>query len=475
MTDIAIAQMTLPQVRAAASELLDNTDGDLAGADAERFAALTRRADQLRRDDEAARDILDGVRSGRYLTEGEGSGVSGDRYRDQEDRSPATRQRDAALRTLERHVSAGTLPADSAELVEGLVEHGSARSRSWAARWAAVAGSEHYRNAFAKRVANPEDGHLSWTAPESEAWRAATAINSERAMSLTDTAGGYLAPLEVDYSIRLTNGGTNVPLLDIARVIPTTSDVWSGINTAGVSAEWLAEAAEAAEATPVLASPTIPAHKMSAFAPYSVELEGDAVNLLQQLGTVLFDAAETLLATALTTGSGDGQPTGIVTALAASAGGSSIVTSDGSEALAASDFYKLQNALGPRYQPNARFMASLAILNAARQFETGAGALKFPGLHNTPPSLLGRPVHENSVMDAVVNPAATEANYAVIYGDFSAFTVTLRVGAQIELVPHIVGANRRPTGQRGAWLWGRYGSDCINDAALNILNVATTA
>ena len=57
------------------------------------------------------------------------------------------------------------------------------------------------------------------------------------------------------------------------------------------------QAAEAADASPTLAQPSIPAW-LSAFTPFSVELEGDANALVTQLGTVLADAAEQLLATA---------------------------------------------------------------------------------------------------------------------------------------------------------------------------------
>lgn len=380
--------------------------------------------------------------------------------------------RDPAMRTLDRHVTRGTLDAEAAQTAEQLVTTGPARSRSWASRWAVEAGSDEYRGAFAKRAMDPEAGHLQWTEPEAAAWRTVSALQAERAMSLTDNAGGYVVPLDLDPALRLSNAGTNVPLLQIARVITTTSDVWSGVTTAGVSAEWLAEATEAAEATPSLAQPSIPAYKMSCYAPYSVELEGDAVSLLTELGAVLFDAAEQLLATALTTGDGSGKPTGIVTALT---GTGSVVTGDGSEALAASDFYKLQNALGPRWQANASFMAALPTINAARQFESANGSLLFPGLHQTPPTMLGREIRENSVMDSALNAAATETNFLAIYGDFSQYVVTTRVGSQVELVPHVLGENRRPTGQRAVWLWGRYGADAIVDSAFAMLNVPTTA
>ncbi len=50
-----------------------------------------------------------------------------------------------------------------------------------------------------------------------------------------------------------------------------------------------------------------------------------------------------------------------------------------------------------------------------------------------------------------------------------------RVGMNIELVPHLFGANRRPTGQRGLYAWLRAGADSIDDNAFRMLNVATTA
>ena len=50
-----------------------------------------------------------------------------------------------------------------------------------------------------------------------------------------------------------------------------------------------------------------------------------------------------------------------------------------------------------------------------------------------------------------------------------------RIGATLKIVQHIVGASRRPTGQRGALLWFRTGSDVVTPNAFRLLNVATTA
>jgi hypothetical protein len=73
MTDIDIERMSLEQTRAAAQELLDGTTGDLAGADAERFQALTQRAEQIREQDRqrstTRRDLLQRLASGDVMLE----------------------------------------------------------------------------------------------------------------------------------------------------------------------------------------------------------------------------------------------------------------------------------------------------------------------------------------------------------------------------------------------------------------------
>ena len=50
-------------------------------------------------------------------------------------------------------------------------------------------------------------------------------------MSSTDTAGGFLIPFQLDPSVLISNDGTNNPLLQISRVIQTTSDVWNGVTS----------------------------------------------------------------------------------------------------------------------------------------------------------------------------------------------------------------------------------------------------
>lgn len=384
--------------------------------------------------------------------------------------------RDAALRTIDGAVSAGKLASRGAELVETLMHTGTPVAQTWSQRWAAAAGNPAYERAFAKLVGNPTQGHLTWTSEEAEAFRRVAEVQTEqRAMSLTDNAGGYMVPLTLDPAVQLTSNGSTNPLRQISRVVTTTTDAWQGVTSAGVTAEWTAEAAEVADASPALGSPSIAVHKADAFVPFSFEVQGDASGFMSELAQLLMDGAEQLNATAYTTGTGVGQPTGIITSLVGSAGTVPLVPPATPETLASGDVYSVQNALPPRFQPNARWCANLSILNTLRQFETTNGALKFPALQDGDPMLLSRPVHELSNMDGSLNPSATESNYVLLYGDFSQFVIVDRVGSTVELVPHLFGSNRRPTGQRGALLWYRTGSNVVIPNAFRLLSVPTAA
>ncbi|MFD7246971.1 phage major capsid protein [Streptomyces massasporeus] len=437
----------------------------------QRFGNVTRRTEKLRetlrelRTGELRTLVMDRVGHTEGGTPFGQGGTSGGRSRSAE--------YDRAMRVVERSMQSGGLPEYGAERVARLLTTGLPAERSLVSRWAVAAGDEAYEAAFAKLVADPERGHLLWTPEEGDAFRRANAVQAEmRAMSLTGNQGGHMVPLTLDPAVILTSDGSINPLRRIARVVQTATNEWRGVTSAGATAEWKAEAVEVADGSPTLAQPAIPVHFGDSFVPYSFEVGMDAVDLLGELRGVLSDAADQLQATAYTTGTGVNQPTGIVTALA---GTSSEINTTGTEALVAADAYALQNALGARWQANAQWVAHLATINTFAQFETANGSLKFPELRVSPRQLLGKPMNENSNMDGSINAAVTANNFVMIYGDFRNFVIVDRIGSSIELIPNLFGSNRRPTGQRGAMLWFRTGSDSVNDAAFRMLDVPTTA
>jgi HK97 family phage major capsid protein len=83
----------------------------------------------------------------------------------------------------------------------------------------------------------------------------------QRAMSLTDSAGGFLTPFEIDFSVILTSAGSAIPLVQISRVVSTVSDVWHGVASAGVVSSWDAEASEVSDDSPAFSEPAIPNYK----------------------------------------------------------------------------------------------------------------------------------------------------------------------------------------------------------------------
>lgn len=170
---------------------------------------------------------------------------------------------------------------------------------------------------------------------------------------------------------------------------------------------------------------------------------------------------------AFVTGTGTGQPTGIVTALT---GSPQVVASGAADTFAVGDVYALDSALPARYAAGASWLAHRAIYNLTRRFDTQGGASLWTTLGNgLPQELLGRPVATAEAMDSTVTAAAS--NPILIFGDFSNYVIADRIGTTIEYIPHLFGAaGRRPTGQRGWYAWFRVGADSVNDAAFRMLD-----
>lgn len=378
-------------------------------------------------------------------------------------------QHGAGMRSLDAAVSAGRLDASGAEIVERIMSTGPTVAQSWSQRYAVAAGSPAYERAFAKLLTgDPARAHLTWTPEEGEAYRVVEGLRQEQRGLTTDGgSAGAMIPLTLDPTVLLTSAGSINPLRAISRVVQTATNAWQGVTSAGSTAEWIGEAGEVADASPTFASPSIPVYKGDVFVPYSFEAEMDALGFAAELGKILADAADQLTATAYTTGAGSTQPKGIITALIA-ASPSVVINSGTANTVKSSDAYALQNALPPRFQAGAQWAANIAILNTLRQQETTNGALAFPSLQNTPPTLLGRPANELSNMDGTIETSLE--NYALLYGRFDNFVIVDRIGSTLEIVPHIFGASRRPTGQRGALLWFRTGSDVVVPQAFRLLD-----
>lgn len=330
--------------------------------------------------------------------------------------------------------------------------------RSALSRWALAAGRDSYRSAFFKVLADPIKGHMLWDESERAAW--ADAEHVSRAVEVgTGPAGGYMVPYFLDPSVIITNDGAAGGIRNLVRNVVTTG-TWHGVSSAGVTTEWLAEGAEAADASPTVDDPAVPLEKLSVFVPFSFEAEASISLLSSELQRLIMDAYEVEMSRVIVAGTGSGQPTGVVTALAGQA-----IPLGTAGTLAASDVYALQNALGPRYQSRAAFAANLATINQLAQMETPNGALQFPSIEND--RLLRRVLAEDSTLSSV---GGGGGGASLAYGDFqSGYVAATGVGTRIELAPMLFGPNGRPNGTRGYFLWTTVGGNVVDTNAIKLL------
>lgn len=448
---------------------------DLTGADAERFDALEAEIGEARQRRDFLARLDTEQRSGRLSTEPghdsapnrpeDGPWHSPDLF-DHRGRVADPDVRSRALTAIERleHCpdevrSAGT---EAVETGDELV-----------AAWAITASDPAYRSAFWKLAADPTRGHLEFSAAEQAAYAASRAM--QRAMSLTDAAGGYMIPFTLDPSIILTDNGELDGILSLPRAVTIATDTWNGVSSTGTDFSWDGEATEVSDDSLTLAQPSIPVHKLQGFIPVSIEAFEDIANLEAEVRRVANDEFNQKLAVALTTGTGSDQPTGIITALD---GTGSEVAPATAETYAIDDVYALIEALPARYRMAAQWLAGLPTINSTRQFGTADAHTFLSHLDaDTPTRLLGKPLNESSAMRDTgdIDAAATADNHILLVGDWSRFVRVNRTGASVEFIPHLFGGNNRPTGQRGFYMYGRWGADSVDDNGFRVLNVATTA
>jgi HK97 family phage major capsid protein len=363
--------------------------------------------------------------------------------------------RDAALSTLEREGK--HLRSDELDKVESLVRSASGNcDGSQIAKRLLVTETEDYRTAWQKLVTQPTP---ILTQDESAA---VLRFNELRAASIgTDASGGYGVPVLIDPSIILTSQGSLNPFRSISRVITITNDEWKGVSSAGVTWSYDAEAAAVSDDSPTLAQPNVVAHMARGFIPYSIEVGGDYPDFAGEMARLLAEGYDELQASAFCTGSGSGQPYGILTALDANTNVEVTPTTDG--AFGAVD-------INDRYKANATWVMNHDVGNEVSSFSTsGMGSFFTVDLsQGNAPQLKGRPVAFASYFPDFT--ATTGASNILVVGDFRNYVIVERAGMNVELVPHLVDVtNNRPTGQRGWFAWARHGADSVNDLGFRLL------
>jgi HK97 family phage major capsid protein len=360
--------------------------------------------------------------------------------------------RDGAMKVLDGLTIPfrGVKSADAKETVRTLLDTIDDEEGTLARRVIAT-GNPTYARAFGKAVKALTVAGL--TSEES------------RALSVgVDTEGGFAVPVQLDPTIILTSAGSINPLRQIARVEQIVGKEWQGITSAGITVSRAAEAAEAGDNAPAVGQPVVRPTRVQGFVPFSVEADQDWNALQSEMTRLLAEAKDDEEAASFITGSGVApQANGLVQTLGA---GSNVITNTFNVA----GLYALEEALPPRFRTRARFLANKTIYNLVRQFDTAGGANLWVRLDAPqPPELIGYPAHEASVMSST--PGVIGQRFLLI-GDFNNFLIVDRVGMSVELVPHLFGANRRPTGQRGLYAIWRNNTKILTDNAFRIAHKA---
>ncbi|MFD8117088.1 phage major capsid protein [Streptomyces microflavus] len=310
-------------------------------------------------------------------------------------------------------------------------------------------GSPLYERAFGKAVAALTTDRLNTEE------RAALAVGS-------GATGGYAVPFNLDPTLILTSTGRINPLRRFARVESITVKTWQGVTTAGISVSRSAEAAEVAANEPELAQPEVTPTRVTGFIPFSVEIDQDWNAMRAEMARLLQDAKDEEESSSFVNGSGTGNnPQGIMT------GATTLVESGTTNVFAAGDVYALEEALPPRWREGAHFLGNKSVYNRIRQFDTQGGAQMWERIGaGQPAELLGYSAHEVSAMSS---DTTDETKGYLLFGDLKQFLIVDRVGMNVELVPHLLGANRRPTGQRGLLAIWRNTSEVLVPGAFRVL------
>lgn len=333
----------------------------------------------------------------------------------------------------------------------------------------------HYRTAFAKVMADQREllspqereamhrvhdvsrrnGVNQYTADEAR----------ERGITLSNVTG-VLVPAHLDPTITLSSDGSLNPYREIARVVPTTTNVWTGVTSAGITGGWSgAENTEVDDDTPSQASPSVTSHMADAFVPLSFQAFEDWMNAEAELMTMFVDYKSVLEEAAFTNGSGSNQPFGCVTALATTTSWVSCATNS---SFTASDLFSVKQALPGRWKPRARYVMNEAYNDRIRQFGTNDGSLYVVDLtEENAQTVLGKRAHLSTTMSSALS---TATNTVLVYGDWSQFVIADRLGLSVEVVANLFSAsNMRPTQSRGILAHWRVGSDVVVNSAFRLL------
>lgn len=358
------------------------------------------------------------------------------------------RAKDAALRIAEKLPVPRFLNAErSRENVMDLLENYDTTDGELAKRMV-VTSSKLYERAFGKLLVSQNPMLMN--------------PDEQRALAVgANATGGFAVPAQLDPTIVLTDSLGISPIRQLARVEQIVGNKWQGITSAGVTVSRDAEAEEVSDDSPTLAQPEVQPTRVQGFVPFSYEIDQDWGGLRGEVTRMLARAKTKEENVSFLTGDGLGNnPQGVLTG--------ATVTVATAGAFSAAHPYALDNALPAEFREGAAFLANKTIYNTIRQFAVTDGHSLWQRIGDGQPDrLLGYPDYEATGM--ATDPSVLGAKLMILGNFEEGFIIVDRIGMSIELIPHLFGANRRPTGQRGIYAIWRNGSKVLNPNAFRVL------
>lgn len=399
------------------------------------------------------------------------------------DRGPEFMQRKDPLADREQTrdytlLPAGDLIARAQNLVEtharrGLMPDRRGETATHSAQAPAIArhmlmyGGDEYYDAFREYVNDPTGPGLQ---------RAAGAL------SLASAQGGYLLPYFLDPTIVLTTDGTTNPYRRLASIKQITTNAYQGVNSAGVQAAYLDEAASAGTGNyQGVGQIQIGVKKAAAWIYGSLEANEDT-NFADQLPRLLQDGKDILEEQNFAVGTGGtglntGVPLGVVAALGT---GQQLLPGTGAGvAWTANDIYNLEAKLGPRFRmsPSVGFVANITNINKVRALSpSGAGSSFWATLGDgTPSRLLNHRIEESpsaTASTATGTGATGTGSAGLVFGAWDNFLIIDRIGTSMLFEPMIKDTTTgAPRGQQGWFYYWRSGSGVTTPNAFRYLTV----
>jgi HK97 family phage major capsid protein len=283
----------------------------------------------------------------------------------------------------------------------------------------------------------------------------------------SDPDGGYLVTPSLSQRV-ISIIRESSPVRQLATVETISTDTLDIIDDHDqAAAGWTTETGVVSETgTPQVGKRSIPVFEMFAQPKATQKLVDDsAIDIENWIAEKVADIFARTEATAFISGTGVGQPRGILT-YAAGTGWGQIeqVNSGTSGAVTADGIVKLFYALKEPYMRNAAFLMNRSVVQSVRLLkDLNNQYLWQPGLAaGSPDTLLGAPVQMASDM-----PAAASNSLSVAVGDFrQAYVVVDRVGIRILRDPF--------TAKPFVYFYTtkRVGGDVVNYEALKLMKLA---